>query len=138
MEGEYGRAAELYQASIQVHPTAEAHTFLGWTYSFEERYEDAIAECRKAIGVDPEFGNPYNDIGSYLIHLGKLREAIPWLERAKRARRYEPKHYPYLNLARVYIAQGRTEEARREMEQAKFLESTLDEEPGALEDEPVH
>ena len=56
-----------------------------------------------AIAVDPAFGNPYNDIGAYLIELGREAEAITWLERAKRAARYEPRHYPYFNLARVYV-----------------------------------
>ncbi len=127
MEGDFCRAAELYQASIAQHPTAEAHTYLGWTYGSEERYEEAIRECRKAIHVDPEFGNPYNDIGSYLIQMGKLKEAIPWLEQAKQATRYLPRHFPYLNLARVYMAQGNSEEALRQMEQARFIESGLEE-----------
>src|SRR2546430_7197875 len=55
--------SDLYQQSIDVHPTAEAHTFLGWTLSFQGRLEEATRECLKAIEVDPDFGNPYNDIG---------------------------------------------------------------------------
>ena len=133
MEGHVDRAASLYRASIEAHPTAEAHTFLGWTHSFADRYEEAIEECRKAIRVDPDFGNPYNDIGSYLIQLGRAEEAISWLERAKRAPRYEPRHFPYLNLARAYMALGRGDEALREMEQARFLQEH--EETG---DEPDH
>ena len=35
MEGELDRAIEHYQRSIGVYPTAEAHTFLGWTLSFQ-------------------------------------------------------------------------------------------------------
>ena len=31
MEGKLDRAIEHYQRSIAVYPTAEAHTFLGWT-----------------------------------------------------------------------------------------------------------
>ena len=95
-----------YQESIQVHPTAEAYTFLGWTYSFLQRYEEAIQECKNAIATDPDFGNPYNDIGSYLIKLGKLDEAIPWLEHASVAKRYEPRHFPHMNLGRIYWAKG--------------------------------
>ena len=34
-------------------------------------------ECRTAIAVDPDFGNPYNDIGSYLITLGRARRGDP-------------------------------------------------------------
>src|SRR3979409_677071 len=30
MEGDYDRAVELYQSSLELHPTAEAHSFLGW------------------------------------------------------------------------------------------------------------
>ena len=104
MNGDFARAIDLYQRSIAACPTAEAHTFLGWTYSFQGRLEDAIEECRKAIAVDPTFGNPYNDIGAYLIEMGRLDEAIPWLERATRATRYESPHFPRLNLARVYLA----------------------------------
>ena len=37
---------------------------------------------------------------------GKLNDAIPWLESAKKAKRYEPRHYPHLNLGRVYLAKG--------------------------------
>src|SRR5688500_19484746 len=46
------------------YPTAEAHTFLGWVYSFQKRYDEAIAECLEAIRVDETLGNPYNDIRS--------------------------------------------------------------------------
>jgi len=104
MEGDYERAVDLYQASLSLHPTAEAHTFLGWTYHFLGQSEDAIAECKKAIAVDPDFGNPYNDIGAYLIEQGQYDEAIPWLERAIEARRYEPRHFPHYNLGRAYVA----------------------------------
>ena len=67
MKGELEEAVNLYKQSIATHPTAEAYTFLGWTYSFMGRLDDAIEECHKAIAQDPDFGNPYNDIGAYLI-----------------------------------------------------------------------
>ena len=118
MEGELERAIECYQRSIELRPTAEAHTFLGWTYSFQGRLEEATAECLKAIQVDPEFGNPYNDIGVYLMQQNKLDEAIPWLEKAKLARRYEPRQFPFMNLGRIYLKQGRWWEALREFEGA--------------------
>src|SRR5882672_12017576 len=95
-------AAELYKKSIETYPTAEAHTFLGWTYSWMGRIDDAIAECHKAIEVDPTFGNPYNDIGSYLMMKGEVDDAIPWLERALQAPRYESYCYPHMNLGRAY------------------------------------
>ena len=121
MAGELDKAIELYRKSIAIDPTAEAHTFLGWTYSFQGLVEEAIAECKRAIEVDPEFGNPYNDIGAYLIEQGKHDEAIPWLEQAKRAPRYEPRHYPHYNLSRAYAAKGKYFEAIRELDAALEL-----------------
>jgi Tfp pilus assembly protein PilF len=102
MKGELDEAEDLYKKSIEAYPTAEAHTFLGWTYSFMGRLDDAIAECCRAIDVDPDFGNPYNDIGAYLIEQGLLDEAIPWLEKATRAPRYENYCFPHYNLGRIY------------------------------------
>ena len=111
MKGELEEAVELYKKSIEAHPTAEAYTFLGWTYSFMGRIEDAIEECHKAIAQDPEFGNPYNDIGAYLIEKGELDEAIVWFQKALLARRYESPAFPHLNLGRVYERKGQWTEA---------------------------
>ena len=118
MKGDLDRAIECYKRSIEAYPTAEAHTFLGWTLSFQGRLEEATSECLKAIQVDPDFGNPYNDIGVYLMQQDQLDEAIPWLEKAKQAKRYEPKQFPYMNLGRIYLKQGHWWEALREFEGA--------------------
>jgi tetratricopeptide (TPR) repeat protein len=121
MSGDLDESIRLYRESIAVWPTADAHTYLGWAYSFQGRIDDAIAECEIAIRLDPEFGNPYNDIGVYLMQQEKLDEAIPWLERAKTAKRYEPRHFPYLNLGRVYAAKGMMVKALEEFREALRL-----------------
>ncbi len=100
--GELEEAVRLYRQSIALFPTAEAHTFLGWTYSHMSRLDDAIEECRKAIDIDPDFGNPYNDIGAYLMQKGEIDEAIPWFEQALHASRYESYCFPHMNLGRAY------------------------------------
>jgi Tfp pilus assembly protein PilF len=122
MRGDLDRAVELYKQSLALHPTAEAHTFLGWTYHFQGRIEEAIAECKRAIAVDPDFGNPYNDIGAYLIDLQRLDEAIPWLELAVTAKRYDPRHFPYFNLGRVYLAKGHINRARELFQKSLEIE----------------
>ena len=118
MAGELDRAIAAYKRSIEVHPTAEAHTYLGWTYSFQGKLDEATAECMRAIEIDPEFGNPYNDIGVYLMQRDRLDEAVPWLEKAKLAKRYEPRQFPHMNLGRIHLRQGRWWEALREFEGA--------------------
>lgn len=116
--GDYERAVTLFRASVDEHPTAEAHTFLGWSLSHMGKLEEAIAQCEIAIGLDPHFGNPYNDIGVYLIDLGRPEEAIPWLQKAIAAKRYCCYQFAHANLGRVLLGLGKVEEARRSFERA--------------------
>ncbi|MEC4679732.1 MAG: tetratricopeptide repeat protein [Nitrospirota bacterium] len=111
MKGQLEEAVDVYQQSLATFPTAEAHTFLGWTYSFMGQLNEAIEECHRAIRQDPDFGNPYNDIGAYLIELNQLEEAIPWLEKAGKATRYENPSFPHMNLGRVYERQSKWDQA---------------------------
>jgi len=114
MAQEFEDAIRLYKESIALYPTADAHTYLGWAYSFVGRLNEAIAQCEIAIHLDPEFGNPYNDIGVYLMQQQRFDDAIPWLEQAKSATRYEPRHFPFINLGRIYLTKGMIQKALEE------------------------
>lgn len=120
----YEEAIDLYKRSISIYPTAEAHTFLGWVYSFQNRYDDAINECLEAIRVDETFGNPYNDIGSYLIAKGDVYGCVSWFKRALDAPRYESYAFPHFNLARVFEMRGRLLDA------AHHYSLALEQQPG--------
>ncbi len=113
LENNYEGAIELYRRSIDTYPTAEAHTFLGWVYSFQDRHDEAIAECLEAIRVDETFGNPYNDIGSYLLAKGDSYGCVRWFKRALLAPRYESYAFPHFNLGRVYEMRHRFIEAAK-------------------------
>ena len=113
MSQQLDEAVELYKKSIACYPTAEAYTFLGWTYSFMGRVDEAIAECLEAISVDETLGNPYNDIGSYLLAKGDSYGSVRWFKRALLAPRYESYAFPHFNLGRVYETRHRFLEAAR-------------------------
>lgn len=117
-EGELDLAVESFQKSLDAKPTAEAYTLLAWVLSLKEDLDTAIELCKKAIALDPHFGNPYNDIGSYLIQKGQLEEALPWLEKAKGAENYETKHFPFINMGRIYTALGHYDEAIEQFKHA--------------------
>jgi len=121
-EGKVQEAIELFERSIAAQPTAEGYTFRGWALSYLGRFTEATEDCKRAIELDPDFGNPYNDIGVYLMQQGRLDEAISWLERAKTPKRYEPRHYPHSNLGSIYERKGRWREAIREYEEALRFE----------------
>jgi tetratricopeptide (TPR) repeat protein len=127
MSGDYSQAIRLYKESIEVFPTAEAYTFLGWTYSFQGDYDLAITECLAAIAVDEDFGNPYNDIGSYLIAKGNFYDCVRWFKKAIAAPRYEARAFPHFNLATVYEKRGKFLEA------AKHYGLALDEQPDYMQ-----
>jgi tetratricopeptide (TPR) repeat protein len=109
MKGELADAIILYERSLATWPTAEAYTFLGWTYSMNGRYDEAIENC-------------HNDIGAYLIELNRWEEAIPWLVKATRAERYDSPHFPFMNLGRVYTHLGQYRTALDYLDQSIRLD----------------
>ncbi|MFT7617567.1 MAG: tetratricopeptide (TPR) repeat protein [Planctomycetota bacterium] len=111
MEGDLDGADELYSKSIALYPTAEAYTFSGWCRSFRQEWDEAIALCECAIEIDPEYGNPYNDIGAYMIQQGLIEESIPWLEKALKAERYACPFFAFYNLGQVFEEMGDLESA---------------------------
>ncbi len=122
MAGKLDEAIKNYKLSIELYPTAEAHTFLGWTYSFKGDLDQAIDECKKAIDIDPDYGNPYNDIGSYLIQQGNYDEAITWIEIALKSKKYDAPHFAHVNLGRAYELKGLWYEAIQEYRKAMDME----------------
>ncbi|MFT5193520.1 MAG: tetratricopeptide (TPR) repeat protein [Cellvibrionaceae bacterium] len=121
VRGNFSEAIALYRQSLELQPTAEAFTFLGWTYSILNRYDEAIEQCKLAIEVDPDYGNPYNDIGSYLIALGRSDEAVEWLEQATQATRYDAPQFPYINMGKAYEQQGRNRSALQAYDRALLI-----------------
>jgi len=126
MGGELEKAIYYYDRSITVMASPEAYTFQAWTESMRGNFVKAIEMCQKAIQLDNEFGNPWNDIGAYLLALGRTEESIPFLEQALRSSRYMTYHYAHYNLGRAYEKLTLTKRARRKYEEA------LSTEPGYL------
>lgn len=100
--GRLEAALYYYRKSLDIEDSAEGHTFLGCVLGQMGWYGEAIAECHTAIAIDPDFGNAYNDIGSYLLHLERPDDAITWLIRAKVAARYETPEHAYCNMGKAY------------------------------------
>lgn len=123
MQGQLDEAIRLYKVSLQHQPSAEGHTFLGWAWSQKGDIERAIEECKSAIEVDPDFGNPYNDIGAYLLEQGKMDQARPWFQMALEAPRYESYCFPYYNLGRIHRLRGHFHKA------AHYFKKSLEERP---------
>ena len=116
--GDLHSAAECYIRSIENSPNAEAHTFLGWCLSLMGELDHAIEECKKALALDPDFGNAWNDIGAYLTEKREFDKAIPYLKKACKSKNYDSPEYPHYNLARIYVQKGMLITARAELARA--------------------
>jgi tetratricopeptide (TPR) repeat protein len=106
LEGDIERALILYDKSLRLHATAEAHAYLGWAKSTRGLLDEAIAHCIEAIRLDPDFPNAWNDIGAYLIELARPEDALFFLKRATRMRSHPSRCFPHYNLHRAYLALG--------------------------------
>lgn len=115
IEGDLQAAAECYIQSIENGPNPEAHAFLGWVLGLMGEVDHAIEECKKALNLDPDFGNAWNDIGAYLTEKRELDKAIPYLKKACKAKNYDNPEYPHYNLARVYIQKEMLMKATKEL-----------------------
>ena len=91
-----------------------------------ENTKRAIEEAQKAIRLDPDFGNPYNDIGVYLIELERDDESITYFQKAKAAKRYCCYQFPHFNLGRVYLKSKLYEKARDEFKRALEIDPTYE------------
>lgn len=96
-------ARNSFFKALNYKETAEAYNLIGWTYSLEKQYETAKNFCLKAIKVDPSYGAPYNDLGSYLLSEGEVQESLKWFELAKNSRNYQNREYPYINTGRALM-----------------------------------
>jgi tetratricopeptide (TPR) repeat protein len=118
LDGDLEQALLLYEKSLRLHATAEAHVHLGWALATQGRIEEAVSHCEQAIRLDPDFANPWNDIGAYHIEMDRPAEALFFLKRAVRMRCYSARCFPHYNLHRAYLALGDRERAVHHLHEA--------------------
>ena len=105
-QGLYDRATRRFKDSLRLQRSAEALTYWAWVESSKGNLHVAVHLCREALRVDEDFGNAANDLGSYMAALGDTTGAIHYFERAKKSERYSSRHFPYMNLGRIYWDRG--------------------------------
>lgn len=126
MQGDLHAAAECYIRSIEKNPNAEAHTFLAWVLCQMGAIDDAIQECKKALALDPNFGNAWNDLGAYEMEKRNLDEAVRCFKKACKAKNYDNREFPHYNLGRVYMQKELLLSARKELEEALKINPSFD------------
>ena len=114
-------ALEKFKKAMNYKETAEVLTLIGWVYSLIGDSDQAKSYCLKAIQIDPDYGPPYNDLGSYLLAEGQVNESFKWFDLAKKAPDYQNREYPYINSGRAHISQKNFKLALEEFSKALTL-----------------
>lgn len=121
--GDFVTALHEFRASAYVRRTAAALTNWG---SMEHCLGDtgrAIELCHEAIALDPEWGSPYNNIGSYLVSQQRPEDAVVWFKRAIACKRLEgSRQVPHINLGKLFFARRDYEQALHHLEEALRLD----------------
>ena len=93
------------------------HTW-GGVIAMTDNYSSVFGRLEPGVFASLGYNGVYNDIGCYLLELKQPDEAAEWFEKAKTAPRYEPRHFPYMNLARIYMSRREHGKAFGELYQA--------------------
>lgn len=87
--GQYEEAASLIRKAIEVnegqpshHSSPSYHSNLGIVLHAQQKLDEAVVHCRRALALDPNLPETLNNLGCILQLQGKLDEATACYERA--------------------------------------------------------
>jgi tetratricopeptide (TPR) repeat protein len=101
----------------------QGHYELGLTYMQLERYDEAIKELKKAIGLNPNIlADAYYNLGLSLFQKGKIREAIKFLEIYKEKAAFGTRVEAYRLLGKAYLQRYKLQKALSCFERVGYLE----------------
>ncbi len=121
--GNLEKAQQTCETWTQVYPAEIApHTYLsGFIYPAFGKYEQAIAEARKAIELDPDMAVGYVNLGYGYLNVGRLAETENLVQKAAE-RKLE---FPYFAILRFDIAFLKADQAAMEREAALSREASV-------------
>lgn len=119
-EGDFAAAETHYRQALPGRATAETHNGLGYVLDHQGRHDEAIAEFRTAIELDPHFWPAFNNMAEALEQQSKLDEAAEYYRRSLAER---PSAGAYNALGRVLRELGRADEAADQFSKARALQS---------------
>ncbi len=106
----------LAETGVRLAPRDEwAHFCMAYAYEMAGRMEEAVAQCRKAIELNPNFSNGYSELGRSLAASGETGQAIEACRMALRLNPRDPSNWErHSTLALAHFAARDYEESLRE------------------------
>jgi len=102
---------------------ANAHYCLGMLYKKQERWQEAIKSFQEATVADPDYIEPYCELGEVFLNaLAQVEPVIPLLQKAALIKPDHPRVRQILGTA--YLRQNQTERAIHELQRACELNAS--------------
>jgi tetratricopeptide (TPR) repeat protein len=80
--GETALAVEWAERGVRQRPSKLAEIWLGYAYRSAGRVPEALVALRRAVTHDPDDLSVYADIAGTLADIGRLDDALDWVDRA--------------------------------------------------------
>ncbi|MEN6559733.1 MAG: tetratricopeptide repeat protein [Acidobacteriota bacterium] len=84
---------------------------LGLAHSMRGRLDESAKAYQKCLEINPRFTEAHNNLGTVYQGMNQLDKAEEEFRRALADLTYQNRELPYCNLARLYVLQGRLDEA---------------------------
>jgi Tfp pilus assembly protein PilF len=84
---------------------------LGLAHSMRGRLDESAKAYQKCLEINPQFTEAHNNLGTVYQGLNQLDKAEEQFLMALADLTYQNRELPYCNLARLYVLQGRLDEA---------------------------
>jgi len=127
---EYEDAIRAFKEILALNPgSLEARNRLALAYSYDERYEEAVAQLQRLVAEVSDSALYASNLGSIYMAWGqeeaeRLPMAERWLKKATELESYNTGHY--ITLARFYRRSERYQEAEDAIEQAIGADGKID------------
>ncbi|MHA1385406.1 MAG: tetratricopeptide repeat protein [Candidatus Helarchaeota archaeon] len=112
-EGDYDGAIKKYELCVKIDPYYQwAYYNLGRMYGDKKKNnEKAIELYKKAVSVNKNYGDGWNNLGNIYSRINQLSYAKEAYEKSIQSVGYKSKHYPYYNLGLIYEKVGNLDKA---------------------------
>ena len=91
-------AAREFRNALQARPDAETHYHLGLALQYSGKFDRAVEHHRAALVLRPTYREAMHNLGAALFEMGRVQEAIAYVERAKQLDPAVPDRYLRLGI----------------------------------------
>lgn len=120
-KGDAAKVKELFTKLTKLLPKEErGHLLLGGFYFGRQEWQAAIAEYQKCVSINPQFSQPYNQMGYAYRFIEKYPDAESAFKKYAELIPSDPN--PYDSLAELYMKMGRFDDSIKQYEKALSID----------------